>query len=215
MKTGKHHLSHPFVFILTLIVLCQGQNFSYAQDAAEETVFEKVHWQQGPSIADLDNWAEIRVPAGYVFANSSDTQLLMEAMGNPSSSAEVGFFAPDTLEWFIVFEFDEVGYVRDDEKDTLDSDTMLESIRRGTEESNELRRQKGFPGLNIIGWEIKPRYNEKTHNLEWAFRAEGDNGELVLNHNTRLLGRKGVMRATLVLAPQSFSEVFPIYSERL
>jgi len=127
----------------------------------------------------------------------------------------IGFFAPDTLDWFVVFEFDEVGYIRDDEKDTLDADVILDSIRRGTEESNKVRRKKGYVGLNIEGWEVKPYYNDNTHNLEWAIRAKDDNGALILNHNTRLLGRQGVMRVTLVVDPQILTTVLPIYRTQL
>jgi len=141
--------------------------------------------------------------------------MLMEAMGNPASNEEVGFFAPNSLEWFVVFEFDEVGYIKDDEKDTLDAEAMLESIREGTEQSNKIRREKGFPGLKIVGWEVEPHYNDLSHNLEWAIRAQNDDGSLVLNHNTRLLGRKGVMKATLVVNPEIFSNVLPEYRSNL
>lgn len=212
MKTGKYHSG--VCLLLTFFVLAVASNICNAK-GEEGSAFKKVNWQQGPSIADIDKWAEIRVPAGFVFTNGADTRLLMEEMGNPSSNSEVGFFAPDSLEWFVVFEFNDVGYIRDDEKDSLDADAILDSIRRGTEESNKVRRKKGFSGLNIIGWEVKPRYNEVTHNLEWAIRAQDDNGDLIINHNTRLLSRRGVMRVTLVVDPQKLPAVLPIYRAKL
>jgi uncharacterized membrane-anchored protein len=54
-----------------------------------------------------------------------------------------------------------------------------------------------------------------THDLEWAIRAKDDDGILMLNHNTRLLGRRGVMKATLVVNPQIFSTVLPQYRAQL
>jgi len=183
--------------------------------AQEESVFDKVQWQHGPAEAEMEKWASIKVQEGYIFADGDDTRMLMEAMGNPSSGREVGFLSPDTLGWFVVFEFDDVGYIKDDDKDDLDADAMLESIRAGTEESNKVRREKGFSGLNITGWEVKPNYNEATHNLEWAIRAKDDGGDLILNHNTRILGRRGVMRVTLVVNPEQLQAVLPVYTAQL
>jgi uncharacterized membrane-anchored protein len=144
-----------------------------------------------------------------------DTKLLMDAMGNQPSGKEKGFYAPETMDWYVVFEFNDIGFVKDDEKNSFDTDAMLESIRKGTEESNKYRRKKGFTGLHIIGWKTLPHYNEKTHNLEWSINAKDDNGVLIINHNTRILGRSGVMRVTLVVDPINLSTVLPIFRENM
>ena len=68
--------------------------------------------------------------------------------------------------------------------------------------------------MTILGWETPPRYNELTHNLEWAVRAESD-GEPVVNHNTRLLGRGGVMEVTLVVNPELLAETLPKFKTML
>ncbi len=199
-------------FAACVLFLVQGNSFAQGE---EETVWDKVQWQGGPSEASLEKWAKITVPEGYVFANANDTRMLMEAMGNIVSNDEVGFFAPNDISWFVLFEFDEIGYIKDDEKDSLDADAILASIRKGTEQGNKIRREKGFSGLTIVGWEVPPSYNDTTKNLEWAIRAQDDNGELIVNHNTRILGRKGVMRVTLVVDPQGLSTVLPVYRTRL
>lgn len=173
-----------------------------------------VKWQEGPSVGSLANTAEVNVPAGYVFAGANDTRKLMEAMKNPTSGRELGFVAPAGLDWFVVFEFDEVGYIRDDEKNSLDADAMLESIKKGTEAGNKERQRRGWPLMTILGWEQKPRYNETTHNLEWAIRGESE-GNLVINYNTRLLGRGGVMRVTLVTDPSTLSPTLPKFKNVL
>ena len=169
-----------------------------------------LQWQEGPSIGNLGSVAEVRVPTGYIFAGAEDTRRLMEMMQNPISGTEMGFIAPAGHEWFVIFEFDAVGYVRDDEKGSLDADAMLEAIKRGTEVSNKERQRRGWSTMTILGWEQKPRYNETTHNLEWAIRGESD-GKPVVNHNTRLLGRGGVMRVTLVADPSILASIVPEY----
>jgi len=214
MKSNRRCAVYVASFFMALAVICLTCYPSFSEEEGE-SVLDQVDWVHGPETAELEDWAEIHVPVGYVFANGDDTRLLMEAMGNPSTDIEVGFFAPDTLDWFVVFEFEEVGYVNDDEKDDLDTDAMLDSIKEGTERGNKIRKKQGYPELHIIGWEVEPQYNEETNNLEWAIRGQDDEDNLVINHNTRLLGRKGVMRATLVVDPESFEDVLPAYRANL
>jgi uncharacterized membrane-anchored protein len=170
--------------------------------------FEGVSWQKGPSVGDLGGNAQVKVPQGYVFAGSADTRTIMEANHNPITGREMGFVAPSGEDWFAVFEFDDVGYVNDDEKNSLDQDALLDSIRKGTEAGNQERLKRGWPTMTILGWETAPRYNEITHNLEWAIRATSE-GSPVVNHNTRLLGRGGVMEVTLVTNPAMLKETLP------
>lgn len=197
---------------LTAVLIAFGLMYSVAH--AQTSNIEKIKWQEGPAIGNLSGTAEVHVPAGYVFADANDTRIIMEAMQNPTSGQEMGFIAPAGEDWFVVFEFEDVGYVRDDEKNSLDSDAMLKAIKKGTEAGNEERRRRGWPIMTILGWEQKPRYNETTHNLEWAIRGESE-GNLVINYNTRLLGRSGVMRVTLVTDPTTLAPTLPKFKSLL
>ncbi len=195
-----------FMLVIILIPFC-----SYAQNSSEE-VWDSIDWTQGPSQADLGSIAQVQVPYGYVFADGDDTRKLMELMENIVNYRELGFVAPDNLEWFIVFEFDEIGYVRDDEKDLLDADALLHSLKQGTEEANKIRQQRGWTPLHILDWLQPPRYNPYTNNLEWATRGVAD-GDLVVNWNTRLLGRRGVMSVVLVADPSLIQAILPDYQK--
>jgi uncharacterized membrane-anchored protein len=176
--------------------------------------YENVTWQKGPYLGELGINAQVTVPEGYVFAGARDTRTIMEMNHNPLTGKELGFVAPDGENWFAVFEFDEVGYVKDDEKASLDANAILDSIKAGTEEGNKERTKRGWPTMTILGWEQQPRYNETTHNLEWAIRAVS-NGAPVINHNTRMLGRGGVMEVTLVTDEQSLNETLPKFKAML
>ena len=194
MKTTECSRRNPTILVLSFIVLfLLSSGLCFAQEP-------EIKWIPGPKVCDLgDNVASIDVDESYVFADSDDTKRLMELMGNPKTNYEVGLVMPkdEQANWFIVFEYFPIGYVNDDEKGSIDSDAILESIRKGTEKANAKRKEQGFPPLKVLGWYEQPHYDQESHNLVWALLADSDGTEIV-NYNTRLLGRSGYMSAVLV-----------------
>jgi len=168
----------------------------------------------GPGKGAMLDVAQIDVPAGYEFFDGKATRAFMKAVGEPVSGQEVGLLMPTNGDFTVFFEFNSVGYVKDDDKDKLDANKLLDSIKRGTEAGNKERVKAGNPPLEIIGWDMPPRYDEKTHNLEWSIRAKSA-GEEILNYNTRLLGRKGVMEVVLVVDPENLQATLPLFRQAL
>jgi uncharacterized membrane-anchored protein len=183
------------------------------QDSASP--LDSFEWVEGPNSGELGRWAVVQVPADYRYLGAEDTQRLMEQMQNPVSKHELGFLAPDDLHWFAIFEFDDSGFVKDDEKDKLDPDAILASIREGNEQGNAERKKRGWSTLEILGWAVPPHYDPTTHNLEWATKARDDKGNAVVNLDTRILGRGGVMSVTLVVEPEKLEEATPEFKEAL
>jgi uncharacterized membrane-anchored protein len=157
-------------------------------------------WVVGPAVVALgDNLAELSISDEYIFAGAKDTREIMEYMGNPLSNHEIGYIAPnsETANWFIVFDYLPIGYVKDDEKNDIDAEAILDSIIQGTEKANEIREKNGFAPLTITGWHNEPYYDTDTNNLTWTLLAEQGGTELV-NHNVRILGRHGYISIVLV-----------------
>jgi uncharacterized membrane-anchored protein len=121
--------------------------------------------------------------------------------------------ATEDMRWFAVYEFDRTGYIKDDEKNSLDSDAMLKSMQQREVRANEERRKRGFGTLEVIGWIKAPYYANDTHNLEWATKCKDDKGQFVANHNTRYLGRHGVMTVTLVDSPENLTATMPEFQK--
>jgi uncharacterized membrane-anchored protein len=172
----------------------------------------QVNWMPGPRTVDLgSDVAEVKISHRYSFANATDTRKLMASMGNTVSNNEVGLVMPRAKDedWFLLFEYEPVGYVKDDEKDKIDKDAILEGIRQGTEEANETRKSRGIPGLHVQGWFEEPHYDPTTHNLVWALTAKDDAGHEVVNYNVRVLGRHGYMSVTLVDEPNKLAASRP------
>jgi len=174
-----------------------------------------VDWQQGPTRVAVGAMGQIEIPDGYIYAGQADTIKLLESMGNPTSGKELGLLAPKgKADWFIVYEFSDIGYIKDAEQEDLDADDLLESIRKGTAEANKIRKQKGWPALLIDGWLKPPHFDPATKNLQWAIKGTSE-GKPVVNFNTRVLGRRGVMEVNLVTGPETLEATLPVFKDLL
>lgn len=174
----------------------------------QERLFNSIEWQQGPIDVPLGSAAQIHVPEGFRFTGTAGTRTWLELTENPSNVSYLGVLAPDSWDWFLLFAHDDIGYVRDDEQDSLDADAILQAIREGTEAANVVRRQRGWPEVKVEEWELPPTYDPVTCNLTWAFRQSSAEGPSV-NYDTRVLGRRGVMTVKLVIESQLLSRAKP------
>lgn len=168
-----------------------------------------IDWQPGSGLAPVGmELAEIELSRDYVYLDGEDTRDLMELTENPTSDQEVATIAPasNNENWFLVFEWDPIGYVKDeDEHAELDSEEILVSLKEANEAANEERRERGWTPLEIVGWQEPPFYDPRTQNLTWAVIGESE-GLRSINRNIRLLGRKGVMHVTLVAGPRNYDQ---------
>ena len=131
-----------------------------------------------------------------------DLEVLMQ---NPPSDADQFVVAPHDLAWVAYFSFSPTGYIQDDE--SLEADALLDSITEGTRHGNAERRKRGWDTLRVLGWSFEPKYDQQLNALEWAILAETEESRSrLVNYNTRLLGRRGVMEVTLVTDPELLDE---------
>jgi uncharacterized membrane-anchored protein len=193
------------IYLTTLLALA-GAASLLAQEAVGPATGDEQQtlWIAGPEKVELGEVAQLQVREGFIFADAENTRALMAQMGNPPSGGEMGLITPasDTEQWFIVFEWAPVGFVKDDDGHKIDADGLLKSIKEATDAANEQRRGQGSSALHVKDWIIPPYYDEKTHHLVWALEAVDDDGTAVVNYNLRMLGRRGYMSATLVTDPQ-------------
>lgn len=192
----------------------QSQTAETEESSPFQKLLESIEWKKEGSGA-LGNIATIDVPNGYAFTGAAGTIKLMEAYGNLTSGTELGYITPVNMDWFAVFEFEDIGYVKDDEKDNLDSGKILEQMKEGQEAANTELSKRGMPTLSVIGWHTLPFYNPETNNLEWAIRLRSSDGSEVLNYKTKLLGRRGVMDVVLVCGEEQMKTLIPEYQKLL
>ena len=159
-------------------------------------------WQRGPGDAQIGSVATLKLTQGQAFLDGPNTRRFLELNRNPPRDNHYTLIGGEGT-WFAIFYFESSGYVKDDEK--LDADELLKNLQATDEPSNKERKRLGMPPLYTVGWHVPPHYDLTTKALEWGMRLRsGDNGEndAIVNYTIRLLGRRGVVHATLVSDPE-------------
>lgn len=173
---------------------------------------QKLAWQKGPGDGAIAGKATIKIPQGYAFLDERNTRRFIELMGNPPRDGHY-MIAPASLDWFAVFSFDPIGYVKDDEK--IDAEQLLKDLKSGDERGNEERQRLGMSPIYTDGWHVPPHYDSDTKRLEWGLRLRDEKGRTNVNYTSRILGRTGVMSAVLVTSPQTLNEDMKAFSGAL
>src|SRR5882762_6196409 len=166
----------------------------------------KIDWQIGPTTGRLGDIADIQIPEGYRFADKVGAQKLLQLTHNLTNGREMGAIVANDADWFMIFEFDDTGYVKDEEGDKLDASAILKSITDNTEHANSERAKRGWTPIHVKGWERPPFYDQQTHNLTWAslLKSDGPVDDTAVNHSVRILGRRGTMNVDLVASPAEY-----------
>jgi uncharacterized membrane-anchored protein len=172
------------------------------QNSVRKQISE-LKWIRGPQQVPLFGNSTFDLPAGYVFLNPAETAKLETITHNLGGGTEY-FLAPEDLHWGAHFSFKDDGYVKDDEK--IDAASLLQSIKDGTAAGNKIRRERGWDEMEVVGWQTSPHYETRTNRLEWAVTGKDLKSNVeVVNFNTRILGRGGVMSVVLISDPQELS----------
>ncbi|MEE8581389.1 MAG: DUF2167 domain-containing protein [Myxococcota bacterium] len=173
-----------------------------APAGAQEAEGPMPSYHQGPGTFPIDGeLAAIDLDESYLFLDAENSRKLMEIYQNPSSEREAATVIPASQDenWYLIFEWEPMGYVEDADAE-LDADVILQAIRESTAAANEEREKRGWATMQIAGWHEPPSYDSSTNHLTWSIIGESE-GQKNVNYIVKLLGRRGVMTATLVASP--------------
>lgn len=173
-----------------------------------KTTLAGIEFEVGPCVGHLGTYAELSVPDGVFFTGRKGTVDFLTMQQNPTGETELGMVLAPEAGWFVIFSYNESGHVKDDDKDDLDADELLKVLKESNEYGNELRKERGWATLELVGWHKAPFYDPKTNNLTWATIARSATGETI-NWSTKLLGRTGTMNVDLVVGPQEIDAAMP------
>lgn len=172
-----------------------------AEPSAEPSAESDIHPLFGPQHVDLGHDLGIDLPEGFLLVEKAEAQKISEQNGNFSNETLVALIAPADGTWIMNVEYEDAGYVSDDDANELDPDALLQSYKDGTEAGNAERTKRGFSALHVDGWSESPRYEAVTHRLAWGLIGHDDEGQSV-NYFTRVLGRRGYASLDLIASPE-------------
>ncbi|MDO6717787.1 DUF2167 domain-containing protein [Psychrosphaera sp. 1_MG-2023] len=145
--------------------------------------------------------ATLNVPEDFYYLSPEDAEkVLVEIWGNPPGQNTLGMLFPadmtpfDQTSWAVTIEYEEDGYVSDEDADDIDYSELLVQMKSDTDSVNEERIKLGYGAVALIGWAAPPYYDAESHKLHWAKEIKFGEQEInTLNYNIRVLGRKGVL----------------------
>ena len=194
------------LLFLPPVVMAQGSSPDGSDDAAAKQFQQQLralNWKVGPQQVQMFGKSTLQVPKDYLFLGTEDTAKF-EALQKELPGGSQYLFAPRDFHWQVLFRYSDDGYVKDDE--SIDADAILKNIRDSTEQANEERRNRGYDEMEVTGWQTPPHYDSQTHRLEWAIRGRDKRtNDEVVNFNTRILGRGGVMSVVLITSPETLT----------
>lgn len=158
-------------------------------------------WASAP-VVPITERAKLKLDPAVRALDAGGTDELLKLTGNLPEKNSYAVAAKNG-NWFAIYSFDEIGYVKDDDK--IDADALLKTLRENQEAANSERTAQGLGPLTVIGWAVPPHYDPTTHNLEYGVTL-GSGGTSNVNYHLRMLGRRGVMDATLITSPEYLKE---------
>jgi len=187
-------LSLFFVFCFPPFVASAAVN---PDDAAN--AIRALDWHVGPQTENVASKATLKTDSTLAFLDEGNSKRFLELTGNIPESGNFVLLSTKH-NWWATFSFNPLGYVKDDEK--IDPDALLQQLKDSDAAANEERKRLGIPPLHTEGWHAPPHYDGESKRLEWGLKLRSE-GQTVLNYTIRLLGRTGVMNATLVSSPET------------
>ena len=182
--------------------------------SADEFV-ASLNFQHGRIVLGND-LATLNLPDSLVFLDSENAQrLLVDGWGNPPDDVPpLGMIVPAGISplaeesWGVTVEYEDSGYVSDEDAADIDYGDMLEDMQADMREANTWRAENGYEPVELVGWAAEPRYDAEGKKLHWAKELKfGDSDINTLNYNIRVLGRKGVLVLNFVANMDQLPEI--------
>lgn len=201
------------LFCILLIVI---MSISFPSIAADTKPGEitTVSWVEGPTTVTMEP-ALLDLDENLRFLNKSDTVKMLEFLNKPKSGNEIGsvYSKGNDRNWFILFEYFDVGHVSDEDRDKIFPNQLLNKIINGSEGQNKERVKKDEPEVYEITWVKKPYYYEGSNILVWCL-AYYHGGEKIVYYESDMLCREGYVTTKIMCSPEDFVEA-EIYAKKI
>jgi uncharacterized membrane-anchored protein len=190
-----------------------GQPEASASDAvpAEHAALPDLKYSTGDIVLP-NKVATLHLGEKYHYLAPDEANKLLQAWGNPPDEVTQGALLPADVNpfgeggWAVFLTYTDEGHIDDSDANEIDYDDLLKDMKEGVEDSNDARKQAGYPEMHLVGWAEPPRYDAAAKKLYWAKEISSASGDMhSLNYDVRVLGREGVLSMEAV-APMEIIE---------
>ncbi|HEX5057539.1 MAG TPA: DUF2167 domain-containing protein [Gammaproteobacteria bacterium] len=220
-----------FAIMLLSASLCRAETREEAA-SAEDPAGEELSAEEQKYVEwARDLWASIKPQTGevklpgdiatlklgekfYYLSPEDAEKVLVEVWGNPPGGNTYGMLFPtgstpfDQNSWAVTIDYEEEGYVSDEDAAEINYDELLQDMQHDTSEYSKQRVKDGYPAIRLLGWAERPHYDAASKKLYWAKELKfGDDEQNTLNYNIRVLGRKGVLVMNFIANMSQLQEI--------
>ena len=196
--------------------LVPGADGPTEEDIADMRAFETDLGKRQGTIDISGGLASFETGNDYQYLDSEAAGRVLVAWGNPVDEPPLGMIIPAGLSvfaqdsWAIIVNYEEDGYVSDEDADSIDYNELLDQMKADAAETSEWRVSEGYEAIALTGWAEQPHYDAATHKMYWAKElAFGDSPDHTLNYNIRVLGRRGVLVMNAVAGMHQLGAIKP------
>ncbi|CAA0085240.1 Uncharacterised protein [BD1-7 clade bacterium] len=151
------------------LAICSLSFFSLAEDNSEMSPEEEkyITWAKGiwdsldrkSGVVKIDQAnAVLDIQEKFYYLGPEDSEtVLVEVWGNPPSQNTLGMLFPadttpfDSDSWAVTIEYEEDGYVSDEDADDIDYNDLLSQMKDDTQSSSNERVKEGYEPIKLIG----------------------------------------------------------------
>ena len=180
---------------------------------AEEEAMPELKYSTGDVVLP-NKVATLHLGEKYHYLAPEETNQLLQLWGNPPDEQTQGAILPADVNpfgeggWAVFLTYTDDGHIDDSDANEIDYDDLLKDMKEGVEDSNDARKQAGYPEMHLLNWAEPPRYDAAGKKLYWAKEISGASGEMhSLNYDVRVLGREGVLSMEAVAPMDLLSQV--------
>src|SRR5690606_11312 len=89
---------------------------AFATEVEEEPLY--LNWIEGGTTVPVGSFSSLQLDESLLYLNEEDTAAIQNYFGNNLYGTELGsvFSASNEEDWYVLFEYEEVGYISDRDK---------------------------------------------------------------------------------------------------
>ncbi|MEW5821643.1 MAG: DUF2167 domain-containing protein [Cyanobacteriota bacterium] len=179
---------------------------------------QDITWQDGPKTIPIANdLASVYIPNNFVFAETEEAKKYLKKNYVKTTEFLTGLImSSDASEmWFILLEYKDFGYVKEEMLNNIDPNQFLEGIKLMTNgpSNNGFNPNTGIkisnplaPSIEINGLKEDPYYDETNNTVKSIVSLKQGKLNLV-NYLYMVFGSKGIIVARLVCEEDKLPEL--------